>query len=593
MHNRFYIHKKYAQLIPLLIVLLFSLLFLPTAVKGAGKETGNSPVGTVSLRENGIPVIYLTIDPEELDSLLSSPDHSYRAETCSIRIDVPPEYVCEYGEPDLSALEKELQLEYIRGRGNSTWRGSDKKAFKFKLEHSEDLLAMGANKHWVLMANAMDDTLLCNRLASYIGVRLGLKYTPLFVPADLVINGTYWGSYLLSHQVRIGKNRIDIEEADEDCLEEPDITGGYLLALEPDPGEAEINLITTQRGVHFLMDKPDLSEYTDPAAQTAQHKYIETFLQQVEDRIFGEDFRDEAGNSCWDLLDMESAARFWWVQEFSCNDDGMMTPSSYLYKVRDGKLYFGPLWDFDVSFWDSGSTLNICRMLWLDHLRAYNPEYQTLLRSVWDELDGILQEITCPGGVLDRWREEIRASWENNRDLWLKEYLQKPDLDKLTEKLRTRIEYRRKNIENVIDSDLTRVYATVTFTDGGSVLKELTVYAGELLHAGRFPKAPEKEGLRFIGWADENQEEAAVPLLLSQDIRLHAVYEAIPAETAAPAETAPVPTSAEAREEGTSSGLLLPILLAAVLVCGGILFFLRFNHPRSVKSKGSSEKNST
>ena len=577
------IPAKYARLIPVLTVLLLSLLFLPTAVRSAGKEAGPSPLGTVSLRGNGIPVIYLTVDPEELEAVLSSRDHSFRAESSSLRIVVPPEYECEYGEIDPTTLGRELSLEYIRGRGNSTWRLSDKKAFKFKLEQSEDLLSMGTNKHWVLLANAMDETLLHNRLVSYIGVRLGLEYTPLFVPVDLVINGTYWGSYLLGHQVRIGKNRIDIEEVEEDCAEGPGLTGGYLLALEPDPGEPEIDLITTERGVHFLMDKPDLSEYTDTAAQAAQRAYVEDFLQQVEDRIFGEGFRDAAGNSCWELLDMESAARYWWVQEFTCNDDGMMTPSVYLYKVRDGKLYFGPLWDFDVSFWNSGSTLNFCRMLWLDHLRAYDVEYQALLRSVWEELDGILQEIICPGGVLDRYREEIRDSWENDRDLWLRNYPLKPELDEFVEKLRMNIDYRRRNIENVIDRDLSRVYASVSFQDDETVLKELTVFAGEVLYAGRFPKAPEKEGLCFIGWADEDGNAVSAPLLLTEDLHLHAVYEALPEETAGPVkpeETVPVPTDG-LPEESPSTRLLLPLLLGAGLLAGGAFVFFLFRRSRA------------
>ena len=577
------IPAKYARLIPVLTVLLLSLLFLHGAVKSAGEEAGPSPLGTVSLRGNGIPVIYLTVDPDEFEALLSSPDHSYRAESASLRIVVPPEYECEYGEIDPTTLGRELSLEYIRGRGNSTWRLSDKKAFKFKLEQSEDLLSMGTNKHWVLLANAMDETLLHNRLVSYIGVRLGLEYTPLFVPVDLVINGTYWGSYLLGHQVRIGKNRIDIEEVEEDCAEGPGLTGGYLLALEPDPGEPEIDLITTERGVHFLMDKPDLSEYTDTAAQAAQRAYVEDFLQQVEDRIFGEGFRDAAGNSCWELLDMESAARYWWVQEFTCNDDGMMTPSVYLYKVRDGKLYFGPLWDFDVSFWNSGSTLNFCRMLWLDHLRAYDGEYQALLRSVWEELDGILQEIICPGGVLDRYREEIRDSWENDRDLWLRNYPLKPELDEFVEKLRMNIDYRRRNIENVIDRDLSRVYASVSFQDDETVLKELTVFAGEVLYAGRFPKAPEKEGLCFIGWADEDGNAVSAPLLLTEDLHLHAVYEALPEETAGPVkpeETVPVPTDG-LPEESPSTRLLLPLLLGAGLLAGGAFVFFLFRRSRA------------
>lgn len=37
---------------------------------------------------------------------------------------------------------------------------------------------MGKNKHWVLLANALDETLLRNELTYYMGEQLGLTYTP-------------------------------------------------------------------------------------------------------------------------------------------------------------------------------------------------------------------------------------------------------------------------------------------------------------------------------------------------------------------------------------------------------------------------------
>lgn len=51
----------------------------------------------------------------------------------------------------------------IRLRGNSTkWR--DKRPFNIKLDSKTDLLGMGNNKHWALLANDIDHTLLRNKL---------------------------------------------------------------------------------------------------------------------------------------------------------------------------------------------------------------------------------------------------------------------------------------------------------------------------------------------------------------------------------------------------------------------------------------------
>jgi len=84
---------------------------------------------------------------------------------------VPSGYTGEFSEKVLTDLEN-LSLEYIRGRGNSTWEES-KKPFKFKLNTKANLLGMGKGKHWILLANSYDDTLLRNRIAAYMGRRLG------------------------------------------------------------------------------------------------------------------------------------------------------------------------------------------------------------------------------------------------------------------------------------------------------------------------------------------------------------------------------------------------------------------------------------
>ena len=116
---------------------------------------------------HGIPVLSLTIDPDDFQAVLDSPEHTYSAENCSIRIDVPEGYESEYGEIDASTLGRDISLEYFRGRGNSTW-DMPKKPFKIKLAESEDLLAMGENSHWVLLAGSMDTVMMRNHRSSFL-----------------------------------------------------------------------------------------------------------------------------------------------------------------------------------------------------------------------------------------------------------------------------------------------------------------------------------------------------------------------------------------------------------------------------------------
>ncbi len=520
----------------LLILLILLLCALPCRAEAEG---------SVSV-SNHIPVLTLTIDPEEYQKVVGSARHEYRAECGTIRIDVPDGWKCEYGEPDLSVLGTELPLAYIRGRGNSTWL-EDKKPFKFRLEEAADLFAMGANEHWVLLAGAMDDSLMRNRLMGYIGDAFGLAYTSKFVPVDLVVNGEYQGSYLLGEQVRVGENRIEIDKIKKSETKEPGISGGYLLSMSPTVKDADAGKFTLASGLSFLIETPELDEYDESQqeAMKAQKDYITAYLQQVEDAVFGEGFRNAAGKSVGELMDLESAAKYWWMQAFSYNNDAFASTSTYLYKERNGKLYWGPLWDFDRSFWINGDDeyLNSGKMLWLDHLRENNPEYQKILRETWERLDEILKEAEAEGGVLDRYKEEIRLSWEKDYALWHGGAPQEDELDQVVENIRLNIRLRREAIERVIDTELNNVFANVRFADGEEVLAQIRLFAGESLSAGDFPGPPEKNGFAFVRWSDEEGRTFDGNTLIYSDMTVRAVYQA--KETEQVPETQPGPPDAE------------------------------------------------
>lgn len=106
-------------------------------------------------------------------------DHSVKC-TGTVRIDVPDGYKGDYSDEALSDTE-ELQLDYVRGRGNITWI-ADKKPYKIKLSKKAELLGMGKNKHWALIANRYDGSMLRNRIISYISEQLGFEYTPKMLP---------------------------------------------------------------------------------------------------------------------------------------------------------------------------------------------------------------------------------------------------------------------------------------------------------------------------------------------------------------------------------------------------------------------------
>ena len=170
--------------------------------------------------DNGIPVVYLYIDESRgtIEDMINSPDHSAYCYG-KLSIDVPEGF--HYSDfPDLTCASFEGLDMSIRGRGNSTWQKSGKRPFKIKLDKKADLFSLGKNKHWVLVANAMDPTLMRDRITAWLGDELGCGFTPRGVPVDVVMVGEnygtqYIGSYYFSENVRVDENRLDIAELTE------------------------------------------------------------------------------------------------------------------------------------------------------------------------------------------------------------------------------------------------------------------------------------------------------------------------------------------------------------------------------------------
>ena len=83
-----------------------------------------------------------------------------------------------------------------------------------------------------------------------------MEFEPKMLPVDFVVNGKYMGSYFLSQLIEIDPTRVAIDKLAAEDINEPEVTGGYLLAMEPYPAEPEGNTFTTSRGVRFQSDAP-------------------------------------------------------------------------------------------------------------------------------------------------------------------------------------------------------------------------------------------------------------------------------------------------------------------------------------------------
>ncbi len=108
----------------------------------------------------------------------------------------------------------------VKLRGNSTkWR--PKRPFKVKLSEKADLLGLGSektsegtksypSKHWVLLANDIDHSLLRNKLLYDFSGDIGTEFYFHSTNVTLIYNGQYEGVYQLCEHRRVDPGRIDI-----------------------------------------------------------------------------------------------------------------------------------------------------------------------------------------------------------------------------------------------------------------------------------------------------------------------------------------------------------------------------------------------
>ena len=229
----------------------------------------------------------------------------------------------------------------IRGRGNSTW-GLAKKPYKIKFNNKEKFLGKGyaKAKKWTLLANAGDKSLIRNAITNEMGTWLGMKNCPANKFVDMTVNDVFLGNYQISDQVEVRPHRVNITEQDYPLTEESDITGGYLLEVD---GFHDGNCFASSKGVYIRIHYPDEDEIV-----AEQKNYIRNYINSFENALFSEDFTDpQKGYRVF--VDSLSMANLYIVNEVAANIDGFY--STYFYKdQQDSLLYFGPIWDNDISY---------------------------------------------------------------------------------------------------------------------------------------------------------------------------------------------------------------------------------------------------
>jgi spore coat protein CotH len=229
-------------------------------------------------------------------------------------------------DPDNSGNNIKGEIE-IRGRGNTTWN-APKKPYRIRFPKKRSLFGYEKARNWVLLANYQDTTLLTNTIAFELGRRFGLAFTPHFTHVEVILNGSYEGSYVLTGQIETGPGRVDIDE-----------DGGFLVELDSHYDE-EPKFQTP------LLKLPVMIKHPEDAGDSG-YDFVKHAVYDLEAALFSGAFPD---TDYQDLIDLDSFIDYIMINEITRNWDVQHPNSVYLYRDKGSRIGVGPLWDFDYGF---------------------------------------------------------------------------------------------------------------------------------------------------------------------------------------------------------------------------------------------------
>ncbi len=301
------------------------------------------------------------------------------------------------GYESLGSQESPLEIE-IKGRGNYTWFYMYKKPYKVKFINKQSPLGLDRSKHFILLHNDDWSGRLRNETGFELSRQLGMPYTPRQIPVELVLNGEYEGLYFLCEKIRVESGRVDIMEQQDNDSNPDNATGGWLLEIGYDDKKPVVieqfeNNDITNNWFAFTSNSPEV-------LSQVQYGYIHNIIHRADSCIFVPDKTDTG----WEeYFDIKALARFYVIQEVTENVESF-SRSLIMYKDYgwNEKLHFGPVWDFDNSFYlDNNSCDHFIfeyelpfSFLWIKELLKF-PRLQQKIREVWKEFkeNEVLQKI--------------------------------------------------------------------------------------------------------------------------------------------------------------------------------------------------------
>ena len=254
------------------------------------------------------------------------------------------------GNSSLFFDQKRFTLETVTAQGKSDKVG---------------LLGMPADNDWVLLAPYNDISMMRDVFAFDMWNNMG-HWAPHTRYCEVVMNGRYIGVYVLCEKIKRSENRLDIAKLKKTDTTGIDITGGYIVRIDPpEEGEksftSDIPGIITSGGMGGFGGMGGRSTVTwtyfypkSDKLTPEQEEYISNYIKTTE-KVIQSDYFADPKKGYAKYIDVESFVDYIIHTELSLNADGLKR-STYFYKTKQnedgtgGKLHAGTVWDYNLAY---------------------------------------------------------------------------------------------------------------------------------------------------------------------------------------------------------------------------------------------------
>ncbi|MBE6307620.1 MAG: starch-binding protein [Bacteroidales bacterium] len=383
-------------------------------------------------------------------------------------------YLDPMGCDGIEAIGSETTQEAleIRGRGNWTWNGFDKKPYRIKLGSKTAIMGMNKSKHFALMANADDELSgLRNAVGYQLARMLDMPWTPEAKPVEVVLNGEYIGLYFLTETIRVDSDRVNIVEQADEETDPLAITGGWLVEIDNYDTDPHVR-ITEGNGERIIFT------YKTPEILSKEQ---ETFLREQMTTIDNAIYSKDKNSTTWEeYIDLDRLVRFYIVQEILDNAESFHG-SCYMHRNlgENEKWLFGPVWDFGNTFRRGGGQFIYENppygQTWIAEIAKF-PRFQEKVKEIWLQLrENNFNEIYT---YIDNYVENNEAAIQADDVRWPDYGSQNVKGDGTTMKnnIRERVAFLAEHWGDVVQ-DVSPTSYTVYFTAEGTNWSNVNAYS--------------------------------------------------------------------------------------------------------------------